>query len=186
MKQVAGLAKSAGTRMIAVALARLQSLRSGVVMTEQIRTRAVNIASSALSGARSGATSARSWRKSARSSVTSVTGGEQAEQATGRALVGSCEPLPGAGRNRRGGLTRLAGEWVDGGQFGAPHRSTTGRVLLVPFRARATHVVALRPVGIEQVLNQRPQDFREVVEATRGHSLGAKARCDPGCHGTLP
>src|SRR5215510_9758521 len=43
MKHVAGFANSAGTRITAVALARLQSRRSGVVATEQIRTRAVNM-----------------------------------------------------------------------------------------------------------------------------------------------
>src|SRR5215510_1520019 len=43
MKHVAGFANSAGTRITAVALARLQSRRSGVVATEQMRTRAVNM-----------------------------------------------------------------------------------------------------------------------------------------------
>src|SRR5215208_2904476 len=43
MKQAAGWPNSAGTRITAVALARLQSRRSGVTVTEQIRTRAVNI-----------------------------------------------------------------------------------------------------------------------------------------------
>src|SRR5436305_2925101 len=46
MKQVTGFANSLGTRMTAVALARLQSRRSGATATEQIRTRAVSIASS--------------------------------------------------------------------------------------------------------------------------------------------
>src|SRR5215510_9566764 len=46
MKQVPGVPNSAGTRMTAVALVRLQSRKSGVTATEQIRTRAVSMAHS--------------------------------------------------------------------------------------------------------------------------------------------
>src|SRR5215203_1370590 len=46
MKQVAGLPNSAGTRITVVALARLQSRRSGVTAIEQISTRAVSMTSS--------------------------------------------------------------------------------------------------------------------------------------------
>jgi hypothetical protein len=43
MKHVDGFPNSAGTRIIAIALLRVQSLRSGVTATEQIRTKAVSI-----------------------------------------------------------------------------------------------------------------------------------------------
>src|SRR5262245_61832357 len=46
MRQVIGFANSAGTRITAVALARVQSRTSGVATTEQTRTRAVSIISS--------------------------------------------------------------------------------------------------------------------------------------------
>jgi len=42
MKHVAGLPNSAGTRITVAALLRVQSARSGVTATEQIRTRAAN------------------------------------------------------------------------------------------------------------------------------------------------
>src|SRR5262249_1105085 len=61
-------------------------------------------------------------------------------------------------------------------------------VLLAPLRARAAHVVALRPVGIEQVLHERATEFGKTVKTARRHLSGAKSggevQYGPGSHGT--
>src|SRR5262245_39731801 len=61
-------------------------------------------------------------------------------------------------------------------------------LLLAPLRTGAAHVVALRPVGIEQVLHERATELGKTVKTARRHLSGAEsggeARCGPDSHGT--
>src|SRR5262249_44274802 len=160
MKHVAGFANSAGTRITAVALVRLQSRRSGVVATEQIRTRAVSM-SSLHSGSDKPELRHLSQTR-LRLFVTRVTIGQDL------ATMGASS-VPFAGRMTPAGQPRLqvmaAGSARGARQFA--RRIGIGRigagVLLAPLRARAAHVVALRPVGIEQVLHERATEFGKTV-----------------------
>src|SRR5262245_9254579 len=61
-------------------------------------------------------------------------------------------------------------------------------LLLAPLRTGAAHIVALRPVGIEQVLHERATELGKTVKTARRHLSGAESggetRCGPGSHGT--
>src|SRR5262249_56041524 len=54
-------------------------------------------------------------------------------------------------------------------------------LLLAPLRAGAAHVVALRPVGIEQVLHERATEFGNTVKTARHHLSGAESGGEARC-----